>query len=110
MLAVVTACAILTYGGVSVFVVAFSVYPLAVNLFRAANLPRRFIPGAMAFGSTTFTMTSAGSPEIQNWIPIEFLKTSPYAAWQVSAIVAVMMAVLGFSVAPADDCDRGGSR
>ena len=96
LLAVVAACAVLTYGGVSLFVVAFSVYPLAVNLFRAANLPRRFIPGALALGSCTFTMTSAGSPEIQNWIPIEFLKTTPYAAWKVSAVVAVMMAGLGY--------------
>lgn len=96
LLAVVLACAILTYGGVSVFVVAFSVHALAVDLFRAANLPRRFIPGALAFGSVTFTMTSAGSPEIQNWIPIEFLGTSPYAGWRVSAIVAVVMAMLGY--------------
>lgn len=96
LLAIVTACAVMTYGGVSLFVVAFSVYPLALNLFRTANLPRRFIPGALAFGSCTFTMTSAGSPEIQNWIPIEFLKTTPFAGWRVSAIVAVVMAVLGY--------------
>lgn len=96
LLAVVTACAILTYGGVSLFVVAFSVYPLALGLFRGANLPRRFIPGALAFGSTTFTMTSAGSPEIQNWIPIEFLKTTPFAGWRVSAIVALLMMGLGY--------------
>ena len=61
VLAVVLACAILTYGGVSVFVVAFSVYPMALSLFKDANLPRRFIPAALAFGSVTFTMTSAGS-------------------------------------------------
>ena len=72
-LAVVLACALLTYGGVSLFVVGFSVYPLALQLFRAANLPRRFIPAAIAFGSITFTMTSAGSPEIQNLIPIQYL-------------------------------------
>ena len=96
LLAIVTACAVMTYGGVSLFVVAFSVYPLALNLFRTANLPRRFIPGALAFGSCTFTMTSAGSPEIQNWIPIEFLKTTPFAGWRVSAIVAAVMAVLGY--------------
>jgi len=94
--AVVIACAILTYGGVSVFIVAFSVYPMALSLFKDANLPRRFIPGALAFGSVTFTMTSAGSPEIQNWIPIKYLGTSPYAAWEVSLIVAVFMAVAGF--------------
>mgnify|MGYP001295777132 CR=1 FL=1 len=96
VLAVVAACAILTYGGVSLFVVAFSVYPMAVSLFKQANLPRRFIPAALAFGSVTFTMTSAGSPEIQNWIPIEFLGTSPYAGWEVSLIVAVFMMIFGY--------------
>ncbi|TQV82577.1 GntP family permease [Exilibacterium tricleocarpae] len=96
VLAVVAACALLTYGGVSVFVVAFSAYPLAVSLFKQANLPRRFIPGTMAFGSVTFTMTSAGSPEIQNWIPIKYLGTSPYAAWEVSLVVALAMAGFGF--------------
>lgn len=96
VLAVVLACAILTYGGVSVFVVAFSVYPMALSLFKDANLPRRFIPAALAFGSVTFTMTSAGSPEIQNWIPIKYLGTSPYAAWEVSLVVAVLMAAFGY--------------
>jgi H+/gluconate symporter-like permease len=94
--AVVAACAILTYGGVSVFVVAFSVYPMALSLFKDANLPRRFIPATLAFGSVTFTMTSAGSPEIQNWIPIKYLGTSPFAAWEVSAVVAVFMAIFGY--------------
>ncbi|ALS77984.1 GntP family permease [Planococcus kocurii] len=95
-LAVVLACAVLTYGGVSLFVVAFSVYPMALSLFRQADLPRRFIPAALAFGSTTFTMTSAGSPEIQNWIPIEFLGTTPYAGWEVSIIVALFMMIFGY--------------
>ena len=96
-LAVVLACAILTYGGVSLFVVAFSVYPTALSLFRAADLPRRFIPATLAFGSVTFTMTSAGSPEIQNWIPIQYLNTSPWSAWQASLITAIFMAGLGYA-------------
>lgn len=95
--AVVLACAVLTYGGVSVFVVAFSAYPMAVSLFKDANLPRRFIPAALGLGSVTFTMTSAGSPEIQNWIPIQYLKTSPYAGWEVSLVVAIFMAALGYA-------------
>lgn len=94
--ATVLACAVLTYGGVSVFIVAFSVYGLAVELFREANLPRRFIPGALAFGSVTFTMTSAGSPEIQNLIPMPYLGTTAYAAWEVSLVVALFMATLGY--------------
>ncbi|KKB33347.1 GntP family permease [Bacillus thermotolerans] len=96
VLAIVLACAVLTYGGVSLFVVAFAVYPMAVSLFKEANLPRRFIPAALAFGSTTFTMTSAGSPEIQNWIPIPYLGTSPYAGWEVSIITAVFMLIFGY--------------
>jgi H+/gluconate symporter-like permease len=96
ILAIVAACAVLTYGGVSLFVVAFSVYPMALSLFKQANLPRRFIPAALAFGSVTFTMTSAGSPEIQNWIPIDYLNTSPYAGWEVSLIVAVFMMIFGY--------------
>ena len=102
-LAVVLASAVLTYGGVSLFVVGFSVYPLAVHLFRSANLPRRFIPAAIAFGSITFTMTSAGSPEIQNLIPIKYLVdsttgqslTDARAGWPVSLIVALLMFVFG---------------
>jgi H+/gluconate symporter-like permease len=101
-LAVVLACAVLTYGGVSLFVVGFSVYPLAARLFREANLPHRFIPGAIAFGSVTFTMTSAGSPEIQNLIPIQYLVdasakplTDAMAGWPVSLIVAGLMFAAG---------------
>ncbi|MFO0903930.1 MAG: hypothetical protein U0939_13075 [Pirellulales bacterium] len=102
-LAVVAACAVLTYGGVSLFVVGFSVYPLAVRLFRAADLPRRFIPAAMAFGSVTFTMTSAGSPEIQNLIPIKHLidaqtltpLTDARAGWPASLVVALGMFAAG---------------
>jgi H+/gluconate symporter-like permease len=96
VLAIVIACAVLTYGGVSVFIVAFSVYPMALSLFKDADLPRRFIPATLAFGSVTFTMTSAGSPEIQNWIPIKYLGTSPYAAWEVSLVVAIFMATAGY--------------
>ena len=94
-LAVVAACAVLTYGGVSVFIVAFAVYPMALGLFRRADLPRRFIPACLCFGSVTFTMTTAGSPEIQNVIPIQYLGTSVWAAPWVSLVVALLMAASG---------------
>lgn len=96
LIAIVAACAVLTYGGVSLFIVGFTVFPIALSLFKQANLPRRFIPAALAFGSVTFTMTSAGSPEIQNWIPIPHLGTSPYAGWEVSLIVAIFMMITGY--------------
>lgn len=94
-LAVIMACAILTYGGVSVFVVAFSVFPMALSLFKEANLPRRFIPAALAFGSGTFTMTSAGSMEIQNFLPMDYLGTTQFAGWRVSIFVALFIMLTG---------------
>ncbi len=70
ILAVVLSCAILTYGGVSLFVVVFAVYPFAAALYREANIPKRLIPGSIALGSFTFTMDAfPGSPQIQNIIP-----------------------------------------
>ena len=81
IVAVVMACAILTYGGVSLFVVAFAVYPLAAVMFREAGIPRRLIPGAIALGAFTFTMDALpGSPQIQNLIPTRYFGTDAYAA------------------------------
>ncbi|MBA4495215.1 GntP family permease [Paenactinomyces guangxiensis] len=95
VLAVVAACAIMTYGGVSLFVVGFSVYPIAVALFRDANLPHRFIPAAMVFGSVSFTMTSPGSPEIQNLIPTKFFGTDPTAGGFIGIMIGILIMVSG---------------
>ena len=92
MLAVVLACALLTYGGVSLFVVAFSVYPIAVSLFREAGIPKRFIPAAIGLGSFTFTMTALpGTPAIQNAIPIPFFGTNSFAAPGLGIIASIWM-------------------
>lgn len=81
ILAVVLSTSILTYGGVSMFVVAFAVYPIAAALFREADLPKRFIPASIALGSFTFTMTALpGSPQIQNAIAMPFFGTTLWAA------------------------------
>src|SRR5271157_596749 len=81
ILAVVLSCAILTYGGVSLFVVVFAVYPFAASLFKEADLPKRLIPGSIALGSFTFTMDAfPGTPQIQNIIPTNFYGTNAYAA------------------------------
>ncbi|MFC4022261.1 GntP family permease [Oceanobacillus longus] len=93
--AVVAAAAIMTYGGVSLFVVGFAVYPIAVSLFRAANLPHRYIPAALVFGSISFTMTAPGSPEIQNIIPTEFFGTSPTAGGWIGVLSALLIMTLG---------------
>ena len=81
MLAIVIVGAVLTYGGVSVFVVVFAIYPFAAELFKAADIPKRLIPATIALGAFTFTMDALpGSPQIQNIIPTSFFKTTTWAA------------------------------
>jgi len=96
MLAVVMSCAILTYGGVSLFVVVFAVYPFAASLFREANIPKRLIPGTIALGSFTFTMDSfPGTPQIQNIIPTNFYGTNAYAAPIAGLFGGTMILIVG---------------
>jgi len=90
--AVTLACALLTFGGVSLFVVAFAIYPIAAALFRQAQIPKRLIAGAIALGSFTFTMTALpGTPAIQNAIPTRFFGTTTFAAPGIGIIAAIIM-------------------
>lgn len=78
---VVLSAAILTYGGVSLFVVAFAVYPFAASIFKEADIPKRLVPATIALGAFSFTMDSLpGTPQIQNTIPMKFFNTDLYAA------------------------------
>ncbi len=96
ILAVVLSCAVLTYGGVSLFVVAFAIYPIAAALFRENDIPKRLIPGSIALGAFTFTMTALpGTPAIQNAIPMPFFGTTPFAAPFLGIITALVMFTLG---------------
>ncbi|KAF1713343.1 transporter [Pseudoxanthomonas sangjuensis] len=81
ILSIVLVCALLTYGGVSLFVVVFAVYPFAAELFRQSDIPKRLIPGTIALGAFTFTMDALpGTPQIQNIIPTTFFGTDTWAA------------------------------
>lgn len=96
ILAVVLACAVLTYGGVSLFVVAFAVYPLAAAMFKEADIPKRLVPGSIALGSFTFTMTMLpGTPQIQNVIPVGFYGTTTWAAPLMGTIAAMITCAAG---------------
>lgn len=98
MLAVVLVCALLTYGGVSLFVAAFAVYPFALELFKASDIPKRLIPGTIALGSFTFTMDALpGSPQIQNIIPTGFFKTTTWAAPWLGVIGGLFVLVAGMA-------------
>ena len=98
MLSIVLVCAILTYGGVSLFVVVFAVYPFAAEMFRQSDIPKRLIPGTIALGAFTFTMDSLpGTPQIQNIIPTTFFKTNTWAAPWLGVIGALFILVVGLT-------------
>lgn len=96
ILSIVLSGALLTYGGVSLFVVAFISYPIARTLFKEADIPKRLIPGSIALGSFTFTMTATpGSPEIQNVIPMKYFGTDAFASPGIGIIASLLMLGLG---------------
>lgn len=98
ILAVVLSCAILTYGGISLFVVAFTVYPIAAALFRQARVPKRLIPGSIALGAFTFSMTCLpGTPQIQNLIPMPYFQTTAFAAPVLGTIGGAIIFILGMA-------------
>ncbi|MCH7291518.1 GntP family permease [Acinetobacter sp. ANC 3926] len=96
MLSIVLSCAILTYGGVSLFVVGFAVFPIASALFKELGIPKRLIPAAIMLGALTFTMTALpGTPAIQNAIPIPFFDTDLYAASGLGVLASIFILITG---------------
>ena len=98
MLAIVLAGALVTYGGVSLFVAFFVLAPMGHALFKAADIPHRLMPAAIALGTSTFTMTAMpGSPAIQNAIPMPFFGTNPFAAPGLGLIASAVMLGCGLA-------------
>lgn len=96
VLSIVLVSALLTYGGVSLFVVVFAVYPFAAEMFKKSNIPKRLIPATIALGAFTFTMDALpGSPQIQNIIPTTFFKTDAWAAPYLGSLGAIFVLILG---------------
>ena len=98
ILSIVLVCALLTYGGVSLFVVVFAVYPFAAELFRQSDIPKRLIPGTIALGAFTFTMDALpGTPQIQNIIPASFFGTNGWAAPILGTLGGVFILIVGMT-------------
>lgn len=96
MLVIVLVCALLTYGGVSLFVVVFAVYPFAAEMFRQSNIPKRLIPATIALGAFSFTMDALpGTPQIQNIIPSTFFNTTAWAAPWLGVIGTIFVFCTG---------------
>lgn len=96
MLAVVLASAVVTYGGVSVFVAFFVLVPMAQQMFRTANIPRRLMPAAIGLGAFTFTMSALpGSPSVNNAIPMPYFGTTTFAAPGLGIIASIITMAFG---------------
>ena len=92
--AVVIPCLLMTYGGISLFVVVFVIYPMGYSIYRAADLPRTLLPGAIATGAFGITMTAVpGTPQIQNIIPTNYYGTDAMAALPLSIVACLVMLV-----------------
>ncbi|HBH2998123.1 TPA: GntP family permease, partial [Clostridioides difficile] len=98
LLSIPIACGILAYGGVSVFVVSFAVFPIALEIFKEADLPRRFIPAALTFGCSTFAMVAPGAPQIQNIVPASTLGTDIMAGAVNGFISCAVMFIVGSTI------------
>lgn len=95
--AVVLPCLLMTYGGISLFVVVFVIYPMGYAIYKAADLPRTLLPGAIAFGAFGITMTCIpGTPQIQNMIPTTYYGTDAMAAPLLSVVATILIAVPGY--------------
>jgi H+/gluconate symporter-like permease len=98
ILSIVVVCAILTYGGVSLFVVVFAVYPFAAEMFRQSGIPKRLIPCTVALGAFSFTMDALpGTPQIQNIIPTTVFRTTTWAAPWLGVIGSLFVIVVGLA-------------
>lgn len=96
MLSVVLASAVVTYGGVSVFVAFFVLVPMAREMFKAANIPARLMPAAIGLGAFTFTMSALpGTPSTNNAIPMPYFGTTTFAAPGLGIIASIVTFAFG---------------
>ena len=64
-------------------------YPIALNMFKKADLPRHLIPAIVAAGAFTAVNIGPGSPSVVNNIPVKYLGTSAAVLPLYSGILAV---------------------
>ena len=97
ILAVLIISIIMSYGGISTFVIAFTIYPIASELFQRADIETTIMPAVILFCPTTLAMTMLpGSPSVQNIIPTAYLGTNIYAAPLLGILASIITFSLGY--------------
>ena len=83
---------VLSYGGIGTFIIAFSVYPIAVALFQKADIPKKLIVATIMVCPVTVCMAMLpGSPSTQNLLPTTYFNTTAYAGAKIGIICSVLM-------------------
>ena len=96
LVAIAAIGALLTYGGISLFVVMFAIIPLAKPIFKKLDINWELFPIPLFLGMATFTMSMLpGTPSIQNAVPTTALGTTLTAAPLISIIGTVVIIVFG---------------
>ncbi|MDY3739315.1 MAG: SLC13 family permease [Selenomonadaceae bacterium] len=97
VLAVLLGCGALTYGGLSVFVVAFVMYPFGAVVFKKADIPKKLLPAALWMGIFSFAMVSMpGTPQIQNIIPSSYFGTSTWSGMGIGIFASAIFLLMGW--------------
>ncbi|PXV63676.1 H+/gluconate symporter-like permease [Halanaerobium congolense] len=73
------ASVLLSLGGISAFVLIFTIYPIAKTVFEEAKLPKSLILASIAGGNVVVGLTLPGSPQVHNLIMMDYLNTSSLA-------------------------------
>ena len=87
--------AILSFGGVSGFVVIFTIAPICRAIFKKFDIPWHFVIAVAVYGGSMWTAILPGSPSVQNLIPIDYLGTSPKSAPVIATLTSLSCIIFG---------------
>lgn len=88
---------VLSYGGIGTFIIAFSLYPIAVALFQKADIPKKMIVATIMVCPVTVCMAMLpGSPSTQNLIPTQYFGTTTYAGATIGIICSIVMFISAY--------------
>ncbi len=97
ILVVLLTTLVLSYGGIGVFIIAFTMYPICMALFKEADLPKKIFPGLLLAIPATITMSFApGVPAVQNMIPTNTFGTTIYAAPVIGIVTSIFIFILDY--------------
>lgn len=96
--AIPLAVGLMTYGGITGYVLCFAVFPIALEVFRASDIPRRFIPAAIIMGCCTFSSWGPGNPQPPNVALSKALNIPLSAGFTCGIIMVVLQAIFSLIV------------